>query len=255
MVGGEGEGAEVGPALRVFGGVDGPDVELVASVVDGLEVAGVDVGVGVDGDAVGSDAVEGVEDFLGSGFEGIAFGTADDGGEPHGFEGGALGFDFFDDAGGEGDDDELVGVDAGVVDHFEEVADDAGGAFDFDVEFFAGGDGGEHVGEGGNSGIGEVGGFPGADVERLQVGELGFADGEFFMGVGGCIVVVDTDNLIVAGEVEVAFDGVGSLLPGEVKGGEGVFGGVAGGSAVGDDEGAGVRNSLGDRHERGEEGE
>ena len=42
--------------------------------------------------------------------------------------------------------------------------------------------------------------------------------------------------MAVFAEMEVAFDGVGPLLPSKLEGGQGVLGGIGGGSAMSDDE-------------------
>ena len=55
------------------------------------------------------------------------------------------------------------------------------------------------------------------------------------------------DDLVVGGEMEVEFAGVGAAFPGEAKGGEGVFGGASGEATMGDDFLGGCR--WGEGHE------
>ena len=48
---------------------------------------------------------------------------------------------------------------------------------------------------------------------------------------------MDADDLSVGRQVEVSLDGIGSLFPCEFEGGESVFRGVVGSTAMGDQEG------------------
>ncbi len=184
-------------------------------------------------------------------------------GEPECFEVWAgfleLGDDFFVEA----DDGDLAWVEVGGFEFFEEGGDDFRIAFDFDEDGFVGGDDGEDFFEGGNFGVGELGVFPFADVVSLEFGEgLGFDGLIVACGFLGGFVVM-ADDFLVGGEIEIAFDLVGVLFPGEVEGGEGVFGCVVGGPTVGDDEGhvfgsdgggCGVLfGATGDEEEDGEE--
>ena len=57
-------------------------------------------------------------------------------------------------------------------------------------------------------------------------------DSEVFIGVFPGVAIMDANDLPVFGKMEIALDGVGSLLPGKLEGGEGVLRGVGRGSAA-----------------------
>src|SRR5579875_589732 len=65
--------------------------------------------------------------------------------------------------------------------------------------------------------------------------------GEPAVAIGGAreAGIVEADELSVAAEAEIGFDGVGSLPGGKGEGSQGVFRGNGGGTAVSDEEGAG----------------
>ena len=76
------------------------------------------------------------------------------------------------------------------------------------------------------------------DVEPAQVAEGCFR--HIDVDARGALhgSVVDTDNLPVAREPEIAFDAVGTLLKCEAESCQGIFGGVVRGPAMADDEGS-----------------
>ena len=93
----------------------------------------------------------------------------------------------------------------------------SGPALTLDEDFLFGRDGGEDLREGGDAGAGEFLVFPTADVEGLQLGEGGLGDDEVFAGNFFGVFVVDADDVAVFGELEVAFDAVGPLLPTQAR--------------------------------------
>ncbi len=180
------------------------------------------------------DGTEGFEDLVHGGIEGIGFAEA---GEPEGADGAVASLEFAEDIGIEGDDGDLVRLEAGGADFLEEGGDDFRAAFDLDIEFLSVRDGGGDFGEGWDAGVGELRGLPAADVELAELFEGAVLGNEF--GAGGAlgVGVVKADDFAVAGEVEIALDGIGVLIPSELEGRQGVFRGIVRGTTVGDDEG------------------
>jgi len=156
-------------------------------------------------------------------------------GEPVGLELGELFFHAGHGVVGESDNDDLIPGEGCFVEQAFQGGDDFRAAFDFDDEAFGFGDCRDDFGEAGNFFTRPTGVFPLTGVELAQFGERLIDD--FGVPSGGSFGggVVDDDDLIVLGEVDIDFDGVGVLFPGEVGGGDGIFGGLGGGAAMGND--------------------
>ena len=251
MVAGDGVDADGGEMLGELGVVDGPDVVFVAGALDALNEGWRDVRVGVGADAVGVAGFELAKEFGGGGDEGLGFAAGVEIGEQEGFEFWAEPFELFDHRLLEADDDDLGWLDGVAVEELEQWGDDTFVALELDVDGLAGWDGVEDLLEGGDEGdasrIGEdgKGGFGGRPQgDGLDGGEGGAADAEILVCQALSGGVVEADDVAVGGEAKVAFYGGDALGPGQFEGGEGVFDGVGGGPAMGDDEGGRFRRSV-----------
>ena len=233
-VGGDRFGAVVDEAAGGLDVVDGPDVVGVSRFVEAIDELFVHGAVGVGGEAVGTGRFQEGEGFVGG--RGEAPAAAIVGDDEVGLAVGAGFFPSGDEVGVEGDDDNLILLEGAGGEGFFEGGDHLATGFDFDKDFLFSRNGGEHLREGGDAGAGEFFILPTADVEGLQFGEGGLGDDEFFACEFFGVFVVEADDVAVFGELEVALDGVGSSLPCEFESGEGVLGGVGGGSAMGNDE-------------------
>lgn len=233
-VGGDGLSAVADEAAGGFGIVDGPDVVRVAGTTEAIDELFVYGAMGVGGEAVGSGGFEQGEGFVGGGRKAPALAVVGDD-----EAGVAIGAGFFpgsDEVGIEGDNDDLVGLEAARGESFFKRSDHFGSGFDLDEDFLLLGNGGEDLCESGDAGAGEFLALPAADIKGLQLSEGGLGDGELFAGDFLGVFVVNADNVAVFGKLKVAFNGVGSLLPSEFECGQGVLGGIGRSSAVGDDE-------------------
>lgn len=84
-------------------------------------------------------------------------------------------------------------------------------------------------------GVAAVAGLPGPEVEGGQVGELQRGDRAASVRRPVHAAVVDADEMAVGGQPYIAFEGVRTVLDRLLVGGQGVLGGLFGGSAMGDD--------------------
>ena len=121
--------------------------------------------------------------------------------------------------------------------YFKKPRDDLRAAFDLDEDSFSFRDAGEDFGEEGDFFSAPFWVLPRADVEVLEGGPIRFRDVEIFCGGSLGASVVDGDDAAIFGEPKISFDGIRALTPGFVEGGHGVFGGIGGSAAVGDDQG------------------
>jgi len=116
-----------------------------------------------------------------------------------------------------------------------ELRDDVGAGFDFDEEALVAGDGGEDFFEGGNFFAAPAGVFPLPGVEGAELSE-GLPDDRTVVAGGFAgVEIVDDDEVVIAGEVNVNLDGIGLLAPGEADGCKGVLRSIEGSAAMGDD--------------------
>lgn len=233
VVGGDAVDAEAGEVAGFGGVVDGPGEELQVGFADLLDEFGGPVPFAREVEAV-EMIVLGVLDEGGEVDGFFVFGLL--GGEAIDFEPGQGFFGVLGDFAVEGDDAELFGAGFPGFELLGQDRDDFGAAFDFEEEALrALGESGEGFGESGDGFAFVVGAFPGAGVEWAEIGEGGFGDA--FGDAGGAfgVGVMHDDDLLVGGEMEVEFAGVGAAFPSEAKGGEGVFGSASGEATVGDD--------------------
>src|SRR5258706_9043272 len=77
--------------------------------------------------------------------------------------------------------------------------------------------------------------FPSANVERFQFSQSLSADFLFQPGCFSSVIIVDDDDFPVARQMNIDFNGIGALLPGEVCGGERIFRRIKGSAAMGND--------------------
>ena len=109
--------------------------------------------------------------------------------------------------------------------------------FQLEEEFVGRAEQGDDLGEFGDAFAGEFQVFPGADFEGLQLRERagGGAKARLARSDAAGVGVVEDGEAAVAGEAHVNLDPGGAGGEGETDGGERVFGGAGGGSAMRDD--------------------
>ena len=129
----------------------------------------------------------------------------------------------------------------------QERIKDFGAALDFDEDFLSPWHGGEDLGdrrdaeafvfvavpraEGVINGLG----LNTAHIELSQLLQGGVGDGELPPGEALRVLVVKTNDVPVLGQLEVGFDAIGTLLPGQLECGQGVFWSLCGRPPVGND--------------------
>jgi hypothetical protein len=108
---------------------------------------------------------------------------------------------------------------------------------DLDEDFTVGRKEGEDIFESGDAMARVGGGFPGADVERLELRESGRGGAQARLARGGAagVGIVKDGEAVVAGEADIELEAMGAGLQREAEGGERVFRRERGGAAMGDD--------------------
>jgi hypothetical protein len=110
-----------------------------------------------------------------------------------------------------------------------------GAGLDFDEEAFAVRDGGEDFFEGGDFFAAPARVFPLTGIEGAESREILARDGTVAPSSFAGVKIVDDDQVVITGKMNVNLDGIGSLLPGKADGGECILRGVERGATMGND--------------------
>jgi len=138
--------------------------------------------------------------------------------------------DFEEPLGAEGDDEAVI-EEVVALEVLEEQSAGNGG-FEFEDGEGVGADGKEGFVEGGDACAGEAGVEPTAGIEAEEVEELVVFDAS--AAVGGALegFIVNDDDCVIGGELDIELDGLGVEANGFIECGDGVLGRVGRGSTM-----------------------